>query len=78
LKMKLKSRQFDTIKGIEAELQAVLNTTSRMRLQNCRSAGNGAYALKKTVSSVMMANRPKVSLWSDDSTSLRNYGWLFV
>jgi hypothetical protein len=31
-----------------------------------------------TTSRVMVASRPKVSFWPDGSTSLVNYGWLFV
>jgi hypothetical protein len=45
LKIKLKGRHFKTIEVTEAESQALLNTlkntTSRMLLQNGRSAGNG-------------------------------------
>jgi hypothetical protein len=49
LKIKLKCSHFDTTEVIEAESQAVLNTLTehdcRMLLQDCRSAGNGAYAV---------------------------------
>jgi hypothetical protein len=40
LKIKLEGCHFDTIEVIKAELQAVLNTTSRMHLKHGRSAGN--------------------------------------
>jgi hypothetical protein len=43
LKMKLEARHFDTVAVIEAESQAVLNTTSRVQLNNGSGAGNGAY-----------------------------------
>jgi hypothetical protein len=33
---------------------------------------------KRTTSRVMVASRPKVSLWPEGSTSPGNYGWLFV
>jgi hypothetical protein len=56
LKVELKGIPFDTIEVIEAESQAVLNTTSRMHLKNGRSAGNGAYAQKGITSRVMVAN----------------------
>jgi hypothetical protein len=52
---------------IKAESQAVLNTLTEhdfqdALLKNGRSAGNGAYAQKGTISRVMVASRPKVSL----------------
>jgi hypothetical protein len=50
LKIKLKGRHFDTIKVIEAESHAMLNTLIKHDFQdafkNGRSAGNGAYALR--------------------------------
>jgi hypothetical protein len=49
-----------------------------MHLKNGRSAGCGAYARKGTTPRAMVANKPHVSLWPNDSTSPRNYGWLFV
>jgi hypothetical protein len=52
LKIKLKSRHFETIEVTEAELQAVLNILTEQNFQdpfkkekkNGRSTGNGAYA----------------------------------
>jgi hypothetical protein len=41
--------------------------------KNGRSTGNGAYLWKWTTSRVMVASRPKVSFWPDDSTSPGNY-----
>jgi hypothetical protein len=65
LKIKLKGRNFDTIEVIKAESEAVLNTLTDHDFQdtftNGRSAGNSAYSRKGTTSSVMVANRPKVS-----------------
>jgi hypothetical protein len=61
LKIKLKASHFDTIDVIEAESQAMLNTTSRMHLKKGRSTGNGAYERKRTSSKVMVASRPRVS-----------------
>jgi hypothetical protein len=65
LKIKLKGRNFYTIEVIEAELQAVLNNPTQHGFQdafkNGRSAGNGAYGRKGTISRVMVASRPKVN-----------------
>jgi hypothetical protein len=65
LKIKLKGRHFDTVKVIEAESQAVLNTLTEHDFQNAskndRSAGNGAYARTGTTSRVMVASKPKVN-----------------
>jgi hypothetical protein len=61
LKIKQKGHPFDTVVVMEAESQAEL-----------RSAGNGAYVLKRTTPRVMMAGRP------DGNTSPGNYGWLFI
>jgi hypothetical protein len=62
LKIKLKGGCFDTIKVIEAESQAVLNTLREHDFQdafkNGRSAGNGEYMRKGTISRVMVASRP--------------------
>jgi hypothetical protein len=67
---------------IKWESQAVLNTFTEHDFydvfKNGISSGNGAYAWKETTSCVMVASGPKVSFWPDDSTSLGNYGWLFV
>jgi hypothetical protein len=67
LKIKLKGRHFDTIEVIETESQAVLNTLTEHvfqdALKNGRSAGNGAYARKGTISRVMVASRLKVSFY---------------
>jgi hypothetical protein len=49
-----------------------------MNLKNGKSNRNSAYMQKGTTARVMVASRPKVSFWADDSTSPRNYGWLFV
>jgi hypothetical protein len=65
LKIKLRGRHFNTIEVIEAESQALPNTRREHDFQdafkNGRSAGNGAYALKRTTSREMVASRPKVS-----------------
>jgi hypothetical protein len=65
LKIKLKSRNFDTTEVVEAELLAVLNTLTEHYFQGAirygRSAGNSAYARKGTTSRVMVSSRPKVS-----------------
>jgi hypothetical protein len=54
------------------------NTTCRMHLRNCRSAGNGTYVQKGTTTRVIVTNMPKVSFWPDGSTSPWNYGWFFI
>jgi tetrahydrodipicolinate N-succinyltransferase len=59
--MKLEGHYFDTIEVIEAELRAVLNTISRMRLKNGRSVRKRAYMRKGTTLRVMVACKPKVS-----------------
>jgi hypothetical protein len=63
LEIKLKDHHFDTTWVIKAELQAVLNTlantTSRMHLKKGRRAGNGEYAVDTL--RVMAASRHKVS-----------------
>jgi hypothetical protein len=50
---------------IEGELWAVPNTLTEHDYQNTfkngRSSGNGAYALKRNTSGIIVANRPKVS-----------------
>jgi hypothetical protein len=73
---------FATIEVNEAESQAMLNTLTEDNFQNtfkkCQKPGNGAYARKGTTSRMMVASRPKVNIWPDGSTSLRNYEWLFV
>jgi hypothetical protein len=69
LKIKLKVHHFDTIEVIEAESQAVLNTTSRMHLRNGRSSGKGAYTRKGTASRAMVPSRPEVSFRPDGSTT---------
>jgi hypothetical protein len=65
LKIKRKGCHFDTIKVMEAESQAVLNSLTEHDFQNAikdgRSAGNGAYARKGTTSRVMVACRPKLA-----------------
>jgi hypothetical protein len=65
MKIKLKGRHFYAMEVIKAESQAVLNTLTdhdfQAAFKNGRSAGNGAYAQKRTTSRVMMASRPKVS-----------------
>jgi hypothetical protein len=65
LKIKLKGHHFDTTEVIEVESQAVLNTLTIHDFQdafkNDKSAGNGAYARKRTTWRVMVANRPKVN-----------------
>jgi hypothetical protein len=72
----------DTPEVIEAESHEVLNTLTEHdfqdALQNSRSAGNDEHAQKGTTSRVMVASRPKISLWQDGSTSQRNYGLFFV
>jgi hypothetical protein len=64
LKIKLNGSHFDTIEVIEAESQAVLNSLTEHDFQdafkNGRSAGNGAYALKETISRVMAATVPEI------------------
>jgi hypothetical protein len=64
LKIKLKSRHFDTTEAIVAELQEVLNTLTEHDFQdafkNDRDAGNGALMRMRTTSRVMVASRPKV------------------
>jgi hypothetical protein len=73
LKIKLKSRHFDTIEVMGAESQEVLNTvTDNDAIKNGRSSGNGAYARKCTTSRVMVPSRPH------GGTSPGNDGWLFV
>jgi hypothetical protein len=61
LKIKLKSRHYDTTEVMEAESQVVLNSLTEHDFQeafkNGRSAGNGAYVLKRTTSRAMVANR---------------------
>jgi hypothetical protein len=61
LKIKLKSRHFDTIEVMEAESQAVLNTLTEHDFQdgfkNGRSAGNGAYEQNGTTWRVMVAGQ---------------------
>jgi hypothetical protein len=65
LKIKLKGHHFGTIEVMEAESQAVLNTLTKHEFQdafkNGRSTGNGAYAMKETISRVMVASRSIVS-----------------
>jgi hypothetical protein len=65
LKVKLKSHHVDTNEVIEAETQAVLNTLTEHDFQdafkNGRSAGNGAYTQKETISRVMVTSSLKVS-----------------
>jgi hypothetical protein len=76
----------DKLKGILAQVRwsrqnrrqcwtSSQNRTSRMQLQNDRSAGNGAYAQKGTTLRVMAASRPKVTFWPDSGTSTGNYGY---
>jgi hypothetical protein len=76
LEIQPKDRNFDTMKVIEAESQMVLNakqnTNSRIHLKSGRSAGNGAYVRKGSISRVMVASRSKVSFWPDGSTSPGN------
>jgi uncharacterized alkaline shock family protein YloU len=56
---------FDTTKVIEAELQVAPNTITEHDFQdafkNGRSAGNGVYVRKGTISRVMVDIRSKVS-----------------
>jgi hypothetical protein len=63
--MNVKSRHFDTLEVMEAELQAVLNTLTEHHFQNVfkngRSAGNRAHMLKRTTSRVMVTSRHKDS-----------------
>jgi hypothetical protein len=65
LKIKLKSRHFNTTVVIKAELQAVLNTLTEHGFQDAfkigKSTGNGAYAWKRITSRVMVASMTKVS-----------------
>jgi uncharacterized protein (DUF302 family) len=58
LKIKLKSRHFDTIKEIESESQAVLNTLTEHDFQN---GFNKRQKLWMKVMVVMVASGPKVS-----------------
>jgi hypothetical protein len=50
------------------------NMTSRLCLQNGRSAVKVPYAWNETSSRVVVASRSEVSFWPDDSRSLENYG----
>jgi hypothetical protein len=52
------------------------NKTSRIHLHHDRSSEDDAYARKGTTSRVMLASRPKVSFWPDDSPSPKNYGYV--
>jgi hypothetical protein len=65
MKIKLKVRHFGTIDVVEAESQAVLNTSTEHDFQdafgNGRTAENGAYVRKGTISRPMLARNPKVS-----------------
>jgi hypothetical protein len=61
LNINLTGCHFDKTELIEAESQAVLNTTPRVDLKNGRKAGNGIYASKGTTSRVMVASRSKVT-----------------
>jgi hypothetical protein len=65
LKIKLKSRHFDTTEVIKAESHVVLNTLTEHDFQDefkkGRSAGNSEYGQKETTFRVMVASRPKVS-----------------
>jgi hypothetical protein len=64
LKTKLKGRHFDTVKVIQAESQAVLNTLTEHHFKdafkNGRTAGKGAYTWKETTSRAMVVSRPEV------------------
>jgi hypothetical protein len=73
LKVNLTCHHFVTIDMSEAESQAELNILRahdfQDALKNGRSAGNEAYLWNATSSSVMVASRPKVNFWPDDSIS---------
>jgi hypothetical protein len=47
-----------------------------MHFENCKSAGNNAYARNGNTSRVMVASRPKVRFWPEESASPGNYGWI--
>jgi hypothetical protein len=50
-----------------------------MHFKNGRSSKKSGYAWKGTTSWVMVASRPKVSFWLDNSSTCPGYyGWLFV
>jgi hypothetical protein len=65
-KIKLKGRYFGTVEVMEAESQTVLNTLTEYNFQDVfkkwQKLGNGAVALKETISRVMLANRSKVNI----------------
>jgi hypothetical protein len=66
LRIQPKGRHFDTIKLIEENSQAALNTLTEQGFQDAfkigRSAGNCTYSRKGTASIVIVANRLKVSV----------------
>jgi hypothetical protein len=77
LKTKPKGLHFDTVKVIETESQAMLNTLAEHDFQdafkNGKSAGNSAYAGKGTTLRTMVVSRPKVSFltrWQHQSQKL--------
>jgi hypothetical protein len=67
---------------IEAESQAVLNTLTKHHFQDAwkilQKRWERCIRAEEDTSKVMVASRPKISFWPDDSTSPWNYGWLFV
>jgi hypothetical protein len=79
LKMKLKGRHHDTLQMTEAESQTMLNTLTEHGFQdafrNGRSAWNSAYAQKGPTVRLLVAERSKVSFWSDGRISPEHYGW---
>jgi hypothetical protein len=60
LKIKLKSRHFDTTEVIEAVLNAFSEHYLEDAFKNGRSAGTGAYEQNLTTSRVMVDSRSKV------------------
>jgi hypothetical protein len=62
MKLKLKGRRCETIEGIQAELQRVLDTVtekaSRKRSKNGGDGGTGVYMREGTTLRVMAADRP--------------------
>jgi hypothetical protein len=77
LKIKFKERHFDIIDVIEAQSQATLNTITEYDFQDAFKSGinggNGAFAWKGTTLRVMVASRPKVSVWPECNNSPRDY-----
>jgi hypothetical protein len=75
----VKSRHFDTTEVMEAESQAVLNSLTEHDFQDAfKKMAEALGTAHSPESGAVVVSKPKVNFSPEANTSPRNYGYLFV